>query len=62
MVTIVSSSEPWLRPKDELRQNFISDEMKLHTSKRPELNLIKSDIYKYIAITYIFYPFNHILL
>jgi hypothetical protein len=34
-------------PNDELRQNFISDEMQLHTSTRPELNLIKSVIYIY---------------
>ena len=32
-------------PNDELRQNFISDEIQLHTSTRSELNLIKSVIY-----------------
>ena len=31
-------------PKDELRQNFIHDEMQLHTSTHLELNLIKSVI------------------
>ena len=35
-------------PNDELRQNFITDEMQLHTSTRSELNLIKSVIYIYI--------------
>jgi hypothetical protein len=40
-------------PNDELRQNFISDEMQLHTSTRSELNLIKSVIY--INIYTLFY-------
>ena len=35
-------------PTDELRQNFISDEMQLQTSTHSELNLIKSVIYIYI--------------
>ena len=35
-------------PNDELRQNFIHDEMQLHTSTRSELNLIKSVIYSYL--------------
>jgi hypothetical protein len=43
-------------PYDELRQNFIHDEMQLHTSTRPELNLIKSDIYNYVCYNiYILY-------
>ena len=43
-------------PTDELRQNFISDEMQLHTSTRSELNLIKSVIYIYIYnLFYILY-------
>ena len=63
MVTIVSSKDPWEEPDDELRQNFITDEMQLHTSTRSELNLIKSDIYIYIYLIYfIFYILNHILL
>ncbi len=41
-------------PTDELRQNFISDEMQLHTSTHSELNLIKSVIYIYIYF-YILY-------
>ncbi len=41
---------------DELRQNFITDEMQLHTSTRSELNLIKSVIYSYIYdLFYILY-------
>ena len=35
-------------PNDELRQNFISDDMQFHTSTHSELNLIKSVIYIYI--------------
>ena len=43
-------------PNDELRQNFISDEMQLHTSTHSELNLIKSVIYIYICnLFYILY-------
>ena len=43
-------------PTDELRQNFISDEMQLHTSTHSELNLIKSVIYIYIYnLFYILY-------
>ena len=43
-------------PNDELRQNFITDEMQLHTSTRSELNLIKSVIYIYIyTLFYILY-------
>ena len=49
-------------PTDELRQNFISDEMQLHTSTCSELNLIKSVIYIYIYTCFIFYILNHILL
>ena len=49
-------------PTDELRQNFISDEMQLHTSTHSELNLIKSVIYIYIYTCFIFYILNHILL
>ena len=49
-------------PTDELRQNFISDEMHLHTSTHSELNLIKSVIYIYIYNCFIFYILNHILL
>jgi hypothetical protein len=56
MVTIVSSEDPWQWTSDELRQNFISDEMQLHTSTRSELNLIKSVIYIYIYnLFYILY-------
>ena len=33
------------KPNNELRQNFIHDEMQLHTSAHSELNLIKSVIY-----------------
>jgi len=56
MVTIVSSEDPWQWTNDELRQNFISDEMQLHTSTRSELNLIKSVIYIYIYnLFYILY-------
>ena len=56
MVTIVSSKDPWQRTSDELRQNFISDEMQLHTSTNSELNLIKSVIYIYIYnLIYILY-------
>jgi hypothetical protein len=43
-------------PNDELRQNFIHDEMQLHTSTHSELNLIKSVIYIYIYnLFYILY-------
>ena len=43
-------------PNDELRQNFIHDEMQLHTSTHSELNLIKSVIYIYIyTLFYILY-------
>ena len=56
MVTIVSSEDPWQWTNDELRQNFITDEMQLHTSTRSELNLIKSVIYIYIYnLFYILY-------
>jgi hypothetical protein len=56
MVTIVSSEDPWQWTNDELRQNFITDEMQLHTSTRSELNLIKSVIYIYIyTLFYILY-------
>ncbi len=49
-------------PTDELRQNFISDEMQFHTSTHSELNLIKSVIYIYIySLFYILY-FKHYLL
>ncbi len=41
-------------PNDELRQNFIHDEMQLHTSTHSKLNLIKSDIYIF-TICFIFY-------
>ena len=41
-------------PTDELCQNFISDEMQLHTSTHSELNLIKSVIYIY-NLFYILY-------
>ncbi len=47
-------------PNDELRQNFIHDEMQLHTSTRSELNLIKSVIYVYIYNLFIFYILNNI--
>ena len=47
-------------PNDELRQNFISDEMQLHTSTHSELNLIKSVIYIYIYNLFIFYILNTI--
>ena len=40
-------------PTDELRQNFIIDEIQPHTSTRSELNLIKSVIY--INIYNLFY-------
>ena len=64
MVTIVSSKDPWKDPNDELRQNFITDEMQLHTSTHSELNLIKSVIYIYIYIynLSIFYILNNTLL
>ena len=47
-------------PNDELRQNFIHDEMQLHTSTRTELNLIKSVIYIIFAfyLYFIFYILN----
>jgi hypothetical protein len=60
-VTIVSSKDPWREPSDELRQNFISDEMQLHTSTHSELNLIKSVIYFIFEKFYILY-FKHYLL
>jgi len=46
-------------PNDELRQNFITDEMQLHTSTRSELNLIKSVIY--IIFTFYLYFIFYIL-
>ena len=49
-------------PNDELRQNFISDKMQLHTSTHSELNLIKSVIYIYIYNLFIFYILNKIFL
>ena len=49
-------------PNDELRQNFISDEMQLHTSTHSELNLIKSVIYIYIYnLFYILYFKQYLL-
>jgi hypothetical protein len=49
-------------PNDELRQNFIHDEMQLHTSTHSKLNLIKSDIYIYIYNLFYILYLNHILL
>ncbi len=48
-------------PKDELRQNFIHDEMQLHTSTRTELNLIKSviNIIFTFYLYFIFYILNN---
>jgi hypothetical protein len=46
-------------PNDELRQNFISDEMQLHTSTHSELNLIKSVIYNYIGNLFYILYFKH---
>ena len=60
MVTIVSSKDPWREPSDELRQNFISDEMQLHTSTHSELDLIKSVIYFIFGKLFIFYILNTI--
>ena len=48
-------------PNDELRQNFIIDEMQPHTSTRSELNLIKSVIY-IIFTFYLYLYFKHYLL
>ena len=45
----------------ELRQNFILDELQLHTSTRTELNLIKSVIY-IIFTFYLYLYFKHYLL
>ncbi len=47
-------------PNYELCQNFIRDEMQLHTSTRSELNLIKSAIYIYILYfkQYLFQFYN----
>ena len=59
MVTIVSSKDPWKDQNYELRQNFITDEMQLHTSTRSELNLIKSVIY--IIFTFYLYFIFYIL-
>ena len=49
-------------PNDELRQNFITDEMQLHSSTRSELNLIKSVIYIIFTfyLCFIFYILNTI--
>jgi hypothetical protein len=47
-------------PNDELRQNFIHDEMQLHTSTHSELNLIKSVIYFMFEFYFIFYILNTI--
>ena len=44
-------------PTDELRQNFISEEMQLHTSTLSELNLIKSVIYIYIYNLFLYFIF-----
>jgi hypothetical protein len=51
-------------PNDELCQNFIHDEMQLHTSTRSELNLIKSVIYIIFTFLFMFYIlyFKHYLL
>ena len=62
MVTIVSSKDPWQRTSDELRQNFISDEMQLHNSTRSELNLIKSVIYIYIYTLFYILNFKHFII
>ena len=49
-------------PNDELRQNFITDEMQLHTSTHSELNLIKSVIYlKFEKLFYILYFKQYLL-
>ncbi len=49
-------------PNDEFRQNFINDEMQLHTSTRSELNLIKSVIYIYIGnVFYVLYFKQYLL-
>ncbi len=49
-------------PNDDLRQNFISDEMQFHTSTHSELNLIKSVIYIYIVkIFYVLYFKQYLL-
>ena len=61
MVTIVSSEDPWQWTSDELRQNFISDEMQLHTSTLSELNLIKSVIYIYIGNLFLYFKQNFII-
>ena len=45
MVTMYHQKILDKEPNDELRQNFISDEMQFHTSTHSELNLIKSVIY-----------------
>ncbi len=37
---------------DELRQNFISDKMQLHTSTRSDLGLVKSVIYIYSELIF----------
>ena len=60
MVTIVSSKDPWQRTSDELRQNFITDKMQLHTSTHSELNLIKSVIYFIFEFYFKFYILNNI--
>ena len=44
-------------PNDDLRQNFISDEMQFHTSTHSELNLIKSVIYIYIVNLFLYFIF-----
>jgi hypothetical protein len=49
-------------PNDELRQNFIHDEMQLHTSTHSELNLIKSVIYIYIGNLFLNLYFKQYLL
>jgi hypothetical protein len=48
-------------PNDELRQNFIRDEMQLHTSTHSELNLIKSAIYIYILYFKQYFYYIYIL-
>ncbi len=49
-------------PNDELRQNFIIDEIQPHISTRSELNLIKSVIYIYIYTLFYILYFKHYLL
>ncbi len=60
MVKIVSSKDPWQRTSDELRQNFIHDEMQLHTSTHSELNLIESVIYFIFEFYFMFCVLSNI--